>query len=105
MRFVAPVTSKVPAMPVLPVADLTVNLVVAISKSPSIPVAPVISTVLLNVAPSATVNQSSVVAPSTSNVPVTEPLPVTPKFPPTFAFLAIPTPPSTIKAPVVVLVD
>ena len=62
-------------------------------------VAPVTSKV------SSIVTASSVVLPSTSNVPVTEPLPVTAKLPPIFAFLAIPTPPSTINAPLVVVVD
>ena len=37
--------SNVPAIVVLPLALATVNLLVAISKSPSIPVAPVISNV------------------------------------------------------------
>ena len=36
-----PVTPKVPATEVLPVAEATVNLLVLMSKSPSIPVAPV----------------------------------------------------------------
>ena len=39
------VTSNVPAIAVLPLALTTVNLLVAISKSPSIPVAPVTSNV------------------------------------------------------------
>ena len=44
------------------------------------------------------------VAPDESNV-VTEASPVTSKVPPIFVFSAIPTPPPTIKAPVVVVVD
>ena len=41
--LVSPVTSRVPATVVSPVPDATVNLSVAMSKSPSIPVSPVTS--------------------------------------------------------------
>ena len=52
---VAPVTSRVPAIEVFPDDEATVNLLVLISKSPSIPVAPVTSSVLaIVVAPART---------------------------------------------------
>ena len=43
--MISPVTSNVPATDVFPVAEATVNLSVAMSKSPSTPVAPVTSNV------------------------------------------------------------
>ena len=66
----APVTPRVPAMTVLPVALATVNLLVLMSKSPSIPVAPVTSRVLESVAAPVTPRVlPQVVAPVTSRVP------------------------------------
>ena len=81
-------TTKVPPITVLPVADATVNLLVFISKSPSIPVAPVTS----NVPP-------NVVLPVTPNVPPNAVLP------PTFNAPPIPAPPTNCKAPDVVFVE
>ena len=131
----APVTPNVPATVVLPEEDSTVNLFVFTSKSPSIPVAPLTSKELLNVVAPETPNVPPTVelpdALKVVNAPVeaefapiavpsiAPPListvdnvdvPVAVKstvvlVPPTFKLLATPTPPSTFKAPVVVLVD
>ena len=65
LKVEAPVTSRVPATVVLPLAEATVNLLVLMSKSPSIPVAPVTANVLLKVA-----------APVTPKVPATAVLPL-----------------------------
>ena len=48
-KVVAAVTPSVPAIAVLPVAAATVNLLVLMSKSPSMPVAPVTANVEPNV--------------------------------------------------------
>ena len=131
----APVTPNVPATVVLPVEDSTVNLFVFTSKSPSIPVAPLTAKELLKVVAPVTPNVPPTVelpvalkvvnAPVDAEfapiaVPSTAPpfistvdnvdVPVAVKstvvlVPPTFKFFATPTPPSTFKAPVVVLVD
>ena len=58
VKVVAPVTPSVPAIAVLPVEAATVNLLVLISKSPSMPVAPVTSSVELSVAAPLTLKAS-----------------------------------------------
>ena len=119
-RVVVPVTFNVPAIAVLPVLSATVNLSVSIVRPPLSAVAPVTVRVpAIAVLPvvSATVNAlvSTVIPPFAANAPVNVVAPVTPSVPvnvvlpataasvPTNSFLAIPTPPSTTKAPVVML--
>ena len=63
-KEVAPVTASVPAIAVLPDEEATVNLLVFISKSPSIPVAPEISTSSLKVAPPFTLRGAAIVVDS-----------------------------------------
>jgi len=103
----SPVTSNVPAITVLPVADATVNLSVFISKSPSIPVALVTSNVPPNVVLPVTSNVVSnvVVFPFTVKFPPNVLLPETPNVLPTFNAPPIPAPPTNAKAPVVVLLE
>ena len=77
LNVVAPVTPKVPATAVLPVDASTVKLFVFISKSPSIPVAPDTSNVLLIVVP------NKAVSPDTVKSLLSDISPVTNKSPPT----------------------
>ena len=69
----APVTAKVPAIAVSPDAEATVNLSVLISKSPSIPVSPVTSSVLLAVTAPVSVVVSSTLSTSVLSVPSKKP--------------------------------
>ena len=98
-KVVAPETPSVPAIAVLPVADATVNLLVLMSKSPSMPVAPVTANVEPNVvAPDTLKASDKVVAPATASVLLAVTAPVRVEAPDTLKASDKVVAPETVKA-------
>ena len=100
-------TDKLPAIVVFPEALKVVNAPLDAEFAPiAVPsIAPAFISTVDKVEVPVAVKSVVVVPPFAVNAPVNVDAPVTPNAPPTFKFFVTPAPPSTFKAPVVVLVD